>query len=342
MSLRNSKPRVEIMETQPKVAPSFTKIIPLSEHATDLQTSLEIIPHNLPPKALKPWSRRFKITNHAIALLIMLMTTVAVVCYGAIAYRNTKTQLISNFTDDYCDRQAASASEQPFVIDIRFGGGFSFAQAKLIDLAWDMVIGQGGRIFHGWVLYQYVVSPSLVWVMENEAVPFHYFTNLTFSTVSFWSLWSMFRVIFQKAQWRATTVSIWITFAVLYVLLFPTIWSAATGYLSPSTRKYQMPDLSLVSLDSGSLSLCWYLDDVRLGFQDGFVVMGPTLGEIYYGRKDLLKNGVEKHFSSSTIDVWWSLQFGQSPIEEEKPFDAYMNFREVHACKSNTCFGGDG
>ncbi|KAL1881234.1 hypothetical protein Daus18300_001085 [Diaporthe australafricana] len=41
-----------------------------------------------------------------------------------------------------------------FDLDLTFGN-FTFTNAKVIDVAWDTAIGQGGRLLHGWILYRY-------------------------------------------------------------------------------------------------------------------------------------------------------------------------------------------
>jgi hypothetical protein len=211
----------------------------------------------LPPKTLP---QRSKIHNFLLHLMVAVVASCALsgaIAYGVTGYWYHSTQLTSDFLDNFCDKQTASASEQRFVIDIRFGGGFSFAQAKLIDVAWDPVIGQGGRSLHRWLLYHYIVSDALVWTMERSAVPYHYYTNLYFSTISVQSLWSLGRMIARRRGWR-TIIStfLWIIFAIRHLLVSPTIWSAATGYLSTSTRKYLMLDQSLVPLNSEYLAMC--------------------------------------------------------------------------------------
>ena len=124
-----------------------------------------------------------------------------VICYGVFEYLYLATVRLS-LLDGFCDKASVSASAQRFIIDVRFGGSYTYTQAKLIDVAWDLLVGQGGRLLHAWLLCRYVVSDALVWTMERSAVPYHYYINLSFSTVSLWSLWSLLRALGRRAGWR--------------------------------------------------------------------------------------------------------------------------------------------
>lgn len=280
----------------------------------------------LPPKQLKTWGRWADFRRHLGVAVLASSVMIGMLVYSTIAFAAT-SRIQSDFTDDLCDKEAASKSEQRFVIDIRFGGGYSFAQAKLIDVAWDLLVGQGGRFLHGWILCHYVVSDALVWIMERSAVPYHYYTNLSFSTVSFWSLQSLGKMLLRKPGWRTTASATWMSFAIVYVLAFSTIWGAATGYISPSTRVYKMPDGALVSLDSNLLAMCWDIKDSRVGWADGHIEMGPSLKEIYEDNAASFANG-NAGTGSGQSDVWTML----SPEREVRmTVGTSNNFRNIYA-----------
>ena len=280
----------------------------------------------LPPKMLHKRSRLRNFLVHlAIALAACAMLAIAVM-YGVTGHYFAVNQKSDN-TDNSCDKQAASTTEQRFVIDIRLGGSFSFAHAKLIDVTWDLLVGQGGRFLHAWLLYQYIVPDTLVWTMERSAVPYRYFTSLSFSTVSLSSLWSLIKILGRRPGLRTILSALWLVFAIAYVLTFPTIWSAATGYISPSVRMYQMPDHTLASLDSDLLALCWSIRDDRVdGMAEGYLEMGPTFKQIDVQRRAYLSSGFD--FSSTTTDVWWSFN-----LEGENPnIKTSTRFRDLYAC----------
>ena len=278
----------------------------------------------LPPKKLSPRPRRHNIILHSslalIALGILTLTTLNISpAINAVVQR-------ANVTDDFCDKQAASWVEQPFLIDIRLGASFTFGQAKIIDLVWDLTFGQGGRFFHGWLLYHHVIADALVWTMERSAVPYHYYINLSFSTVSFTSLGSLLRIIFSRQGFRIAVSSIFMIFVILYALAFPTLWGAATGYVSPTVRSYRMPDHSFVSLDSELMSLCWSLKDERLGFEHEHIEMGPTFDKIDVQRLQDVNEDFRSADSTPDIISAYYLQTRESATK------TYANFMDLYAC----------
>ncbi|KAI9162843.1 hypothetical protein HJFPF1_04437 [Paramyrothecium foliicola] len=176
-----------------------------------------------------------------------------------------------------CSVQYAAGSERLFLIDLVFGK-FTFAKAKTIDLAWDIVVGQGGRLLHGWILYRFIASDSLVWTLEHSAVPYDVLADLMFDTVSFLSIPSLTKLILRGHRVRVILTAIGLGLTILHTLSFAAVWTAATGYLSTSHSMYTMPDNSLRSLYTESLSLCWVLDARRLNMeQHELVVLGPDL-----------------------------------------------------------------
>ena len=172
-----------------------------------------------------------KVTRQIAAAIVAFGMVFAVVSYAIRGYGAWVTPPQS-LEDGFCDKQPAPTTAQRFVIDIRQGGRFTYTQAKFVDVAWDLLIGQGGRFLHAWILCRYVVSEALVWTMERSSVPYQYYINLSCSTISFWSLSSLLRVWGRRAGRRTFITVLRLAYAIIHVLIFPTIWSAATSYIS--------------------------------------------------------------------------------------------------------------
>jgi hypothetical protein len=117
-------------------------------------------------------------------------------------------------------------------------------------------------------------------------------------------------MIARRRGWPTIISALWIIFAITNMLVFPTIWSAATGYLIPSSRNYLMPDPSLVPLNSEHLAMCWVLvGGSRLGLEDGYIEMGPTLDVVYAKRERLAGYGISL---SRSTEMVWDQQFIES------------------------------
>ncbi|KAH6960010.1 hypothetical protein BKA56DRAFT_600191 [Ilyonectria sp. MPI-CAGE-AT-0026] len=251
---------------------------------------------HLPPKQLTTRGRRRDIILHSLVAAGACVVSILAIMYGVLVYGGSGRDL--GF-EDLCESEMASDIEKAFIIDIRIARGLNFAQAKLIDLLWDIIIGQGGRALHAWILYRYVVPDTLSRIMEVSAVPYRYYTNLTFSTVSLFSLWELCKMIFRCPQWRTVLSTVWLLLAIFYALASGPFWGAVTGYIAPSTRMYYLDDGTLAALDSPELSMCWVLDGERLGWDSDHIELGPTLHEIY--------QAMDAEWYYETPEVWRTL-----------------------------------
>ncbi|KAI0445077.1 hypothetical protein F4803DRAFT_571868 [Xylaria telfairii] len=201
------------------------------------------------------------------------------------AKRSTRGQIFSDNLSPSCTDFGSSASEKNFALDLAYGN-FTFTQAKIIDATWDTVIGQGGRLLHGWILYRCIIYPLLVLAMEISTITYPYYTSLSFSKVSFDTLLQLLKTLDLTRSYSVLLCTILLIYALGYTLLFPLIWGTATGYLSLSHKLYAMPDGDIVPLNSGNLSLCWVLDPTRseLPITTPHIEVGPNFSALLSAR----------------------------------------------------------
>jgi len=111
-------------------------------------------------------------------------------------------------------------------------GSFSFADAKAIDVAWDLVIGRGGQLMVTLVTYP-ILRRAFIHSIERHPASFHDFAALSFDKASSGSLWQLGRSIGMRRRSGTTARINWryilLFFAMLYVLMFPTWLSVMTG-----------------------------------------------------------------------------------------------------------------
>ncbi|KAK5661849.1 hypothetical protein OQA88_9953 [Cercophora sp. LCS_1] len=215
---------------------------------------------------------------------------------------------------DKCSNDTAnmSASERRFHIDNRVKQDLSFAQAKLIDLAWDMGAGHGGRLVHGWVLY-HIACRTATWILESSALSSSTTIDLLLWPDSWTSLWSLVCSIFTKRPKRLLLALAFLAYSTAHVLVFPMVWSAAAGYQSNTLVAYPMPDMSWVTAETEELTVCWSLDPSDVQgipiITDGPVI-GPTLASFRISFTDL---GTER--------MWRDYQPGRASVA----------FQDLHA-----------
>lgn len=125
---------------------------------------------HLPPRTLTP------LTNGQISLLVFELLAVVALTIAGIKGLFMLPHLdlfsVPPMTQD-CGGYSVPAVERSFYINLQIARDLSFTRAKLLDLAWDTVLGQGGRFLHGWLLYQ-VAAAQLAWMMEYSSVPYYF------------------------------------------------------------------------------------------------------------------------------------------------------------------------
>lgn len=272
----------------------------------------------LPPRQLRP------LTNAQIALLILELLGVLAIFISGVKGLTMLPDLnvfsVPPISQD-CGGYSVPSVERSFYVNLQLVKNLSFTRAKLLDLGWDTIVGQGGKYLHGWVLYQ-VAASQLAWMMEYSSVPYHFQLDLLFSTVSLSALWSTIRFLSVKRPARTVFSAVWFLLAISYILAFSSIWSAATGYLNPSIPAYRMPDQTYVTVDSESLRLCLSVDAERLNGTVPAIVLGPQIGDYVedlssiYIPYDYLRNGSDDWKNLITyLDTKYSIQtfFEQAP-----------------------------
>lgn len=181
-----------------------------------------------------------------------------------------------------CDLSAAnvSAFEKAFIIDLRSQLHLSFAMAKFIDVVWDSVIGQGGRLLLAWISYV-VFMDGLARLMETSAISHQLYASIVFQTSSLTSIWYSLKAVSTGQYWRGRAFLAWFGLATIYVLGYPTLMSAATGYVNTSTVRYRVGDNTLIPPNSEQLNHCLrILNAPAAGLEDGYIVQGPSDNEL--------------------------------------------------------------
>ena len=176
-----------------------------------------------------------------------------------------------------CDLTTPTDSrlENAFMINLRSGQHLTFSQAKFVDVIWDLFVGQRGRLLMAWAAYR-VFMDGLVSLMEKTAVTHDIYASLVYDTTSLLSTWKAMKAVLRSKDWRSRAFMLWFCLSTIYILAFPTLMSAATGYVVPSTAGYRMPDGSFVMPDSAKLTSFYTLPNgAQIGEKNGTIINGP-------------------------------------------------------------------
>ena len=129
-------------------------------------------------------------------------------------------------------------------------GGYSFTTVKVIDVAWDLLVGRGGQCALAVAAYR-LFRRVLHKLMQGEEIGYDLFAALAFHSGSSSSLNALSRHITHWAPvprtLNARVAYLAMALSTVYIAAMPTLFSAMTGY----TSSYA-PSLLTLNEDVGS------------------------------------------------------------------------------------------
>ena len=152
-------------------------------------------------------------------------------------------------------------------------GAMKFTQAKVLDIAWDLCVGRGGQLALAWVQYR-VFNEWVVYHMERWRTSYRMYTSVAFSTANLGMLvvlgkeWLSGRGRGWDRWWRWVAV-LGMLIATVYVIAFPTLMAAMTGYITTFEPYVEDRDGNLVLWTEIREVEYMVEDSARLG--DGYV-----------------------------------------------------------------------
>ena len=164
-------------------------------------------------------------------------------------------------------------------------GTLSFTHVKVIDIAWDLCVGRGGQVLLAWVNYR-VFNEWIVWHMECHLTSYKFYAAVAFETTSLGTLGVLGKEFLAggngNAGWRGFVR--WLAvfcmlISGLYVLSFPTLVAAMTGYIAKSEP--YLEDFGGNLIGFGKVDAVRYVveDATRIGYdQQRLVVTESNTG----------------------------------------------------------------
>lgn len=157
-------------------------------------------------------------------------------------------------------------------------GSMSFTQVKVIDIAWDLIIGRGGQLALALVNYR-VFNEWLVYHMEHHFTSYKLYAAVAFETTTLSTLGVLAK------EWLAfgSAKSIWkrilrwlallsMLLSTLYVLSFPTLMGAMTGYIATSEPYVQNLEQNLIAFNKVDSVVYVITDAQRINYEKDLVV----------------------------------------------------------------------
>ncbi|KAH4191342.1 hypothetical protein HBH42_123790 [Parastagonospora nodorum] len=176
-------------------------------------------------------------------------------------------------------------------------GNMTFTQVKVIDIAWDLVVGRGGQLGLAWVNYR-VFNEWLVGWMEGQGVGWRMYAGVAFETTGLGALgiWGKEMLasgkgVERKRWWKRWLAMVSMFLSTFYVLSFPTLMAAMTGYIATSEPYLEDSEGNLIAFEKIDPVIYVVNDAARIGYEKPLVV----------GLKDVdMTEAVESYISAIT------------------------------------------
>ncbi|SMQ48633.1 unnamed protein product [Zymoseptoria tritici ST99CH_3D7] len=154
------------------------------------------------------------------------------------------------------DQTVAPAWEAKYFFSITIAWGrFDLSTAKLIDIAWDIIVGRGGQLGLSLMAFR-TIRRSMLSSLEHEPCHIPVLTRLVLDPVSFLVLWAAMK---DRCR-RGPRMLLNYGFLVVYILLFSTISSAMTGYRAVMSPYYPQDEGSALPLVDSKLTQIFPLE----------------------------------------------------------------------------------
>ncbi|KAH7138712.1 hypothetical protein B0J11DRAFT_588178 [Dendryphion nanum] len=154
-------------------------------------------------------------------------------------------------------------------------GELNFTQAKAIDIIWDVLVGRGGQAVVSYISFK-VFAMYLTTNMEDRAVAFNTYRAIILQDQQSYivAIFLMARDFITRMKLKSYTTMAFIITTMIFMLAFPTLSSAMTGY-KPNVKSY-VPDRA------GTFIPFSHLRRVAYAIEDGWRINQTDLVHITF------------------------------------------------------------
>ncbi|OHF02726.1 hypothetical protein CORC01_01827 [Colletotrichum orchidophilum] len=154
-------------------------------------------------------------------------------------------------------------------------GRFSFADAKVIDVAWDVIFGRGGQALLTWISWQ-VFADYTTTSMQVKPVTYDFFCTIFLQDQpGFRSTWQMIRDFARSRGLRSRFMMVIMVLVTIFILCFPTLGSAMTGYVANNDAYVQNYQGALIPFNDFKVVGFVIHDGWRIGMEGDTMLTFP-------------------------------------------------------------------
>ncbi|KAF8856426.1 hypothetical protein BDZ45DRAFT_476399 [Acephala macrosclerotiorum] len=131
-------------------------------------------------------------------------------------------------------------------IDLPYGK-MTFAQAKAIGLAWNMLVGRSLQTLISIFTFK-VFMKALTRIAEQNTLTYEVHAALAVSTTRLSAIWPLTKALYPKLTWQARCAMVWLLLSTVYLAALPTLIDASNGYQAAQLTKLNLPNRSRIDL----------------------------------------------------------------------------------------------
>lgn len=125
-------------------------------------------------------------------------------------------------------------------------GPLSFGQAKVIDVAYDVIVGRGGQLLLFWIA-GFVYTAVLNQMLESTKVSYDFYISIAISGTTWDLMRALTKQLRTKTAFRCKTL--FLLYSVLYLFAFPTLIAATTSYMTMRTATLELGNHTKINFD---------------------------------------------------------------------------------------------
>ncbi|KAK1982860.1 hypothetical protein LZ30DRAFT_749030 [Colletotrichum cereale] len=169
-------------------------------------------------------------------------------------------------------------------------GRFSFADAKAIDVAWDVVFGRGGQALLASISWRAFADYTAV-SMQARPVTYQTFQAIFLQDQpGIYSTFYLARDFARSRGLQSRVMMAIMVFVAVFILLFPTLGSAMTGYSANNDAYIKGYDGTLIPFADFKVAGYVVHDAQRINMTGDFVLTYPYIHDVqkygFYGLED--------------------------------------------------------
>ncbi|KAI0457980.1 hypothetical protein F5B21DRAFT_462399 [Xylaria acuta] len=190
-----------------------------------------------------------------------------------------------------------------FQIDVAFGS-LTFAQAKVIDIIWDAVVGRVGQSILAFLLWRSIASYAAV-CMETKPTTYAVFFVLFLEDgPSFLSSYRLIRDFVRYGGLPSRFSTVWILLSMIFVLAWPTLIASMSGYTPEMDAYVQDVDGNFVQYTEFQLLNYIIHDGWRIGLNEDYPITATQSRNILLNKtnNDPLTSQDNEYCSDSGTD----------------------------------------